>query len=212
MPVDEPAVGPGRGRTADPTPRRYLLTGVRALVPDDRGHGEVPGGRTGVTVRRLREDEVAEHRWIRLRALASDPLAFGSTFASEAAFPPEVWVERTRGGATGVDRATWVADDGQGHLVGLVGAFPEPPVLVVVSMWVEPARRGEKLGERLMAALLAWAAETRPDWPLRLSVNPAQIAAVRLYERLGFQRTGEFEPLRHTPTVRLDVMVRPPRP
>jgi hypothetical protein len=43
----------------------------------------------GVHVRRVRADEADALRDIRLRALADTPLAFGSTHAREAAYPPE---------------------------------------------------------------------------------------------------------------------------
>ncbi len=162
-------------------------------------------------VRRLRADEAREFRWIRLRSLADDPLAFGSTYAREAAFPAELWVERTREGAMGTDRSTWVAADPAGRLVGLVGSIPGPEGPVVVAMRVEPAARRQGIAGRLLDAVLAWADRTDPDRPIRLSVNPAQLSAVRLYESRGFVRTGETEPLAHTPAVRVDVMVRPPR-
>ncbi len=172
----------------------------------DPGPGRTEG--TEVVVRRLRQDEVREYRWIRLQALATDPTAFGSTYLQEAGFPAAVWEERTISGATGANRGTWVAIAPDGQWVGIVGAVSDPAGLAVVSMWVDPRHRGRRIGARLLDTLLEWARERQPEAPIHLSVNPAQLDAVRLYESRGFVRTGETEPLRHTPTVRLDVMLR----
>jgi hypothetical protein len=53
------------------------------------------------TVRRLRADEHALLRDLRLRALSDAPMAFGSTLAREEAFTPDVWQTRAAAGAPG---------------------------------------------------------------------------------------------------------------
>ncbi|EQD62868.1 GCN5-related N-acetyltransferase domain protein, partial [mine drainage metagenome] len=164
------------------------------------GAGGPPSAdRSDVVVRRLRSDEVREFRWIRLRSLATDAMAFGSTYAREAAFLAAVWEERARDGATAADRGYWVAVAPDEQFVGLVGAIPQPPELVVVAMWVAPSHRRHGIAGRLLDALLDWADTVRPGGRVHLSVNPAQLAAVRLYESRGFVRTGATEPLPHAP-------------
>ncbi len=160
-----------------------------------------------VVVRRLVPTDLDEFRRIRLRSLQHDPLAFGSTYAREAAFEESTWVSRVGQGATGADSGTWVAEGPDGQLVGLVGVFSDAGTFVAVMMWVEPAFRGRGLGSRLLDELLAWTANARPDWSVRLSVNPRQRAAAHLYESRGFVPTGRREDLEHTPGAWADEMI-----
>jgi hypothetical protein len=93
-------------------------------------------------VRRIRADEGARLRALRLRALADSPLAFGSTLAREEAFSADVWDERTTRGAASEDQVTCVAEDGNrwiGMAVGLVDD-PDAAALALVGMFVEPTR------------------------------------------------------------------------
>jgi ribosomal protein S18 acetylase RimI-like enzyme len=163
-----------------------------------------------VIVRRLRADEWDAYRDLRLKALASDPLAFGSTLAREQEFPESVWRDRARGGADGEERSTWVAVSTEGALVGLVGALEEDGRFVIVSMWLEPAHRGQGVGGRMLDAVLTWIRASHPDSPVELEVNPRLEAAVRLYESRGFRFTGTSEPLGHTPGEITRWMVRSP--
>ena len=71
-----------------------------------------------VEIRRIRADEGLRLREVRLRALAEAPLAFGSTLAREQTFPESAWHERAAGGASGSDRATFIAE-GAGRWVGM---------------------------------------------------------------------------------------------
>ena len=71
-----------------------------------------------ITVRRVQAEEWERLRAIRLRALADAPMAFGSTLSREAAFPEHVWQERAEGGASGADRATFIAER-DGEWIGL---------------------------------------------------------------------------------------------
>ena len=51
----------------------------------------------------------------------------------------------------------------------------------------------------MLARAVAWIRAQEPGAQIELSVNPRQIAALHLYERFGFVRTGHREPLEHTP-------------
>lgn len=167
-----------------------------------------PGSPT--TVRRLARQEVERFRSLRLRALATDPLAFGSTYARELGYPPERWESWTASGAEGNSVATFVAESERGELVGMAGTFPEGPDHHIWGMWVDPSRRGEGLGGRLLDALLAWLDRSAPRARLVLDVNPDQVSAVRTYLARGFRFTGRKTPLGHDPPATVQEMVREP--
>jgi RimJ/RimL family protein N-acetyltransferase len=146
-----------------------------------------------VVVRRIREDEGLALRDVRLRALAADPSAFGSTWEREAAFDEAEWHDRARRSAGGDERATFVAER-DGRWVGLVGGYrphPGSPRVELISMWTVPAQRGHGIGRRLVEAVVDHARTTGAAqvdlWVMR--DNPI---AVALYESCGF-RPGEGE-------------------
>lgn len=160
---------------------------------------------TSPAIRRIRADEGPSLRVLRLRALADAPMAFGSTLAKEEAFTDDVWRERAQRGASGVDTITYIAErSGQwlGIATGLARAPENPgdsrPELV--AMFVAPEARRCGLGIALVEAVAAWARERKAPG-LTLWVTAANEAAVALYTRCGFRRTGETKPLDHAPGV-----------
>jgi ribosomal protein S18 acetylase RimI-like enzyme len=63
-----------------------------------------------------------------------------------------------------------------------------PHEVRLVEIMVLPQLRGRGIGAAAIRGILAAAAETGK--PVRLNVNVTNQAAVRLYERLGFRRSG----------------------
>jgi putative acetyltransferase len=61
----------------------------------------------------------------------------------------------------------------------------------VKRMYVDPAQRGQRIGERLLTALEGSLRESGVDRAL-LETGEAQRAAVRLYERCGYVRRAAF--------------------
>jgi GNAT superfamily N-acetyltransferase len=131
-----------------------------------------------------------EARDVRLRALADAPDAFASSTEREQAFDDDEWLHR-------VTTNAWFLVRADGHAVGLVCGIPEPDDDAgrhLVGMWVEPAFRGRGLSDLLVAAVMAWARRERAE-TLALWVVDGNDRALGLYERLGFEATGERQPL-----------------
>ena len=164
---------------------------------------------TSASIRRVRADEVAAERSLRLRALRSDPIAFGSSYAEEAKFPEEKWRERTVAGATSGTQSTWVAEVAGVGLIGSVTIIRTERGFGVFGMWLDPDHRGSGLGRQMLVNAIRWAEEQDPTPSFWLDVNPKQHAAVRTYEGLGFRRTGKTRPLGHTAGETVEEMVRP---
>jgi len=84
---------------------------------------------------------------------------------------------------------TWIAleDDG---VIGTVSAVARDDGIYVRSMAVAPAARGRRVARELMEHLLVYAVEQKAT-RLHLSTTPFLFAAIRLYESLGFRRSGE---------------------
>jgi RimJ/RimL family protein N-acetyltransferase len=125
-------------------------------------------------------------RELRLAALRGDPGAFGSSYEREATYEPRQW--EMLGGGPG---AVFVGGDWE----GMAGVYLEGEEPRLWGMWVTPAARGRGLGRALAEAVVGWARDRAFD-RLRLGVTAEAPDALRLYERLGFTRTGVARPLR----------------
>ena len=84
--------------------------------------------------------------------------------------------------------------DGQGHAIGcgavLMNADGSGEIKRV---FIDSAHRGQQLGEKLIAALEAAALE-RGCHTLQLETGIHQQAAIRLYQRCGYQACSAFAP------------------
>ena len=143
------------------------------------------------TVRSVRADEADLLRAIRLAALEADASAFGRTHAEELAYGSEHWEMRAAGSDTS---QIFVAVDDE-MFVGLVGVHlpAERAAAELVSMWTTPSERGRGTGRQLVEAALAWAT-ARNAPAVELWVTRGNDPAFRLYERCGFEVTGEAAP------------------
>jgi GNAT superfamily N-acetyltransferase len=138
-------------------------------------------------------------RELRLRALADTPDAFASTLEKEAAFPEQVWRRRAEGAAGLVNFIACEAGAG----IGIAAIFAEadlPGRMHLVGMWVHPRHRRHGVARALVDQAVRWAEDHRAS-EVVLWVADHNIPARRLYERAGFQPTGDRQPLPSTPTV-----------
>lgn len=143
-------------------------------------------------MRRLGPGDEEVLRSVRLRALATDPGAFGSTLAREEAFATADWTRRLSPPA-----ATFVAhvepdDRTSGAAGGMAWAVPDAAddgLVHLFGMWVAPTARRSGAGGALVDAVVAWAAD-RGAAAVELTVVEGNAAAERLYHGRGFRRTG----------------------
>jgi ribosomal protein S18 acetylase RimI-like enzyme len=165
-----------------------------------------------IEVRRLRHDEAALLRDVRLRALREAPGAFATSFEEARGWSAERWDEMAREGAAGESQVAFVALDDE-RAVGLVFGWLRddvPGSVWLARLWVDPSVRRGGLGARLIDAVAGWARElgaTRLD--LSVTTNNARAAA--LYARAGFAETGRRRPLPSDPT-RTEVFLSRPLP
>ncbi|MGH7355612.1 MAG: GNAT family N-acetyltransferase [Candidatus Rokuibacteriota bacterium] len=153
-----------------------------------------------MTVRRLRADETALLKSLRLRSLAESPDSFANSFADANAKPDSYWQEMTRSVTEPARHAMFVAEEGTapvGLAFGLVDRDP-PEAAHLGGMWVDPATRGRGVGRALADAVLAWARE-RGFVHVVLWVTEGNDEAIALYKRLGFARTGRLDRLQSNP-------------
>ncbi len=151
----------------------------------------------GWNVRRVTAADTARMRALRLEMLADHPLAFLETLAQAAARSHEAYRQRLAQAASGGQLAQFVADPGgRARLIGHAGGtiLPESPgETVIFAVYVTPAHRGGKVLAELIEAVSGWSRAAGRD-RLMLEVVTGNDRAVRAYEKLGFEDTGERVP------------------
>lgn len=138
-------------------------------------------------VRHVLGHEADRLREIRLRSLASDPDAFGSTYERDLAFPADWWERGAQRSEQGVQR-TFVAVDEDDAWVGMAVVRPDEESLgdaVINAMWVAPEARRQGVGRALLEACVEWA-RARHFRGVNLNVRMANAAARAAYEAAGF--------------------------
>jgi ribosomal protein S18 acetylase RimI-like enzyme len=139
-----------------------------------------------IEIRRLRADEAALYRRIRLEALVEAPDAFASTVEDEQDSPLDRFAARLD------DSIVLGAFDGA-ELAGVAGFFVQPKAKhrhkgMLWGMYVRPQHREKRIGRQLVAAIIDVA---RPRVELlQLFVISDNTAARRLYQSLGFVEYG----------------------
>lgn len=141
-----------------------------------------------VEITSLQPDRWNDYRILRLAALEQEPSAFGSSPEEDGELAEGDWKDRMRHALFALDRGTpigMIAFAQQSkrktrHIAGIYGVY------------VARGYRGQGVGHRLLGAALDAIQERAEIIKVRLAVNPEQLAAVRLYERHGFETVGRF--------------------
>lgn len=153
-----------------------------------------PGAGTEVAIRRVRPDEWRRWREVRLRMLRDDAAFFSTRYEDMVREPDATWRDWVASAAAGREKTLFVADEG-GRWLGVVGAFRrvDPLEVQLISMWVDPAARGRGLARALIRSVGRWAQEHGAT-KVVLFVQEANAPARALYERAGFEPTGQTAP------------------
>lgn len=152
--------------------------------------------------KRIQPDDGRRLKEVRLRALLTDPDAFGASYEDTASHGDDHWEERATAAASGSGQFIALAED-EGRVVGMIGAYtPDASSHVrhLVSTWVAPEARGKGLGSELVAAVVEWARAAGAS-EVTLWVVEGNRPAIALYEGAGFVPTGEKQPLPSNPSL-----------
>lgn len=156
-----------------------------------------------VHLRVLTVDDWPVWRDARLAALADAPHAFKSCLADWHRGGEDRW--RARLALPGSYNLVAVLDSG---VVGMASGVPGDDVCELRSVWVGPQARGRGVGDRLIAAVEAWARRCDAS-ALKLAVIPGNEPAVALYRSHGFVDTDEYGDVLSDGVSREHVMVKP---
>ena len=143
----------------------------------------------------IRVQPVAAGDWeklkeLRLRALATDPDAFGGTHEHAAALPASEWKQRAEASERGQQSRWFAAVGGDGEWVGIaLAAADDAGSAHLFGMWVQPHARGSSAAGLLCDACVEWAA-SRGHQTIELTVVVDNARAAALYRKAGFLEVG----------------------
>lgn len=145
-----------------------------------------------MNVRRLSSSESRAYWEIRLQSLQESPEAYGSTYAEEAAFTPEVKAQRCQWSDDQFVIGAFTEDE---QLVGIIGLIRETRIksrhkAVVTGLYVVPEYRAQGIGRMLLATLLEEVSRIPGLSRLQIFVIGSNGVVKTLYESYGFEVYG----------------------
>lgn len=139
-----------------------------------------------VSILQLPPTNWQRYRDLRLQAITDAPQSYLDTTEETMAMPEAEW-QRQIGNM-------WFAQVSD-ELVGMIGVYQEQKqklshIANVISFWVNPEYRGQGFGRELLTKALQVAGQMNGVEKVQLGVVTSQLAALALYESVGFERTG----------------------
>jgi ribosomal protein S18 acetylase RimI-like enzyme len=141
-----------------------------------------------IEVGRLQPDRWEEYKRLRMEALESDPAAFSSSEEDETPLSEVEWRRRT---------GNVLFAFSEGRPVGMIGFLISSRAKTkhtadIFSVYVRVSERGKGVGRILLESALSEITKNQHVSKIKLTVNPEQQAAVRLYRKAGFQEVGRL--------------------
>jgi ribosomal protein S18 acetylase RimI-like enzyme len=137
-------------------------------------------------IQNLPESRWEEYKDLRIKSLLDDPNAFLSDIDSVKKITQFEWKSRSK------NMIFAQIDD---KLIGMVGRVIDPRnkinhIAMLVSAYVDPSYRGQKVGETLFEHIIASISKQKNIKKIKLGVISTQIPAYKLYKKLGFVEVG----------------------
>lgn len=146
-----------------------------------------------IVLRRLRPEDWARQRDLRLEMLADTPIAYLEALETARARPDVYWEILIAGRVTATVSAQWVLDAGDRHVGTMSCVIEDDDSVQVVAVYLAPAYRGRGFLARMLAEVAEWA-HRRGVTTLTLNVAQENGRAVEAYRKLGFVPTGRTFP------------------
>lgn len=130
---------------------------------------------------------------MRLRALQTDPLAFGRTYNEELQLRDEDWKEKLA-----EPDSEWFFSKKDDKFIAMAGIHFAKRATIqhraeIVGVFVEPEYRKQGIGEDLMRKIIAKLKANSRTAKIELNVRTPQEPAIEMYKKLGFRTVGIHE-------------------
>lgn len=159
-----------------------------------------------ISIKQIGENDWREFRDIRLKALQTDPKAFGSHYDREILFSKQEWNE-------------WVSRTNQGifliyddeNAIGVTGIYiPQDIVVkykaVLWGSWLEPEYRRKGISDLMYKTRIEWAKQHKNLRLIEVSHRESNAASKHANQKHGFRLVKEVEKEWHDGITEKDVM------
>jgi ribosomal protein S18 acetylase RimI-like enzyme len=142
-----------------------------------------------IEIKNLSADKWRDFKELRLEALQNDPLAFGSSYQEEIAFPEEEWKRRISNTLFAI-----LNDKPVGMIVYIINTkIKSRHIAEIFGVYVKNEFRNQKVGKKLVENALKLIQQNRNVTKVKLIVSSSQNAAIILYESFGFEIVGKLK-------------------
>ncbi len=142
-----------------------------------------------IAIKKLDAERWKDCRDLRLEALKGNPTAFGSSFEEESTFAEAEWRKRIKNAIFALSH-----DKPIGMIVYIFSSRVKTKHIAnIFGVYVKINFRGQGVGRKLIESALSEIQKNKLIHKIKLTVNPEQTAAVRLYEQYGFKIVGKLE-------------------
>lgn len=148
-----------------------------------------------ISIRQLTEDDWRVFSQVRLRALKSDPLVFGSNYETESQFSEADWRNRLRQSDNSAVFMLFAADAAPIGITG-VSVFRDDPTArtaLLWGSWLEPDFRGRGLSKMMYQARIDWARRHPSINRIIVSHRASNVASKYANQKHGFTFTRTHE-------------------
>lgn len=154
-----------------------------------KGESEQEDFNESLKIRKLPSSRWGEYRELRLEAMKSDPLAFGSSYDEEARHGIDVWEKR-------IENTLFALYNSKA--IGMVSYVfrsrtKEKHIAEIHSVYVRKEYRCRGIGDKLLKKALSLIGENKIITKVTLTVTTEEKHAVSLYKRNGFKVVGELK-------------------
>ncbi len=159
-----------------------------------------------IKVKTLKSDQWRIFKQLRLAALEQNPSSFGESLAEARRLSDGEWQARAQKSVDEQERDTLLAF-ASWEAVGMIFVFLKEGRKVgsFGGLWVKKDFRRKGVGEQLVKKALAWLKDAGAK-EVTFWNNAENEASTSLYQKLGFQETGDQKPLDSDPSKLIKLM------
>jgi RimJ/RimL family protein N-acetyltransferase len=144
------------------------------------------------TVRRIRFDEYAQYKKIRIESLKDAPYAFSTRYHEAVRRTDKEWMEEANGFAVGNEKCAFFALANR-KIIGLCALYKQKGKSdegELVQVWINPNYRGKGISKELVDSALAWGRENGIT-KIVANVKYYNERAIGFFEKCGFNKRAE---------------------
>ncbi|MEI7792849.1 MAG: GNAT family protein [Candidatus Berkelbacteria bacterium] len=149
-----------------------------------------------IILKKLKPEDWAEYKKIRLEALEKEPTAFAMSFEEEVGRSDDLWSTKLDPSGDLLNYMIFACDGNE--VIGMAGIFQNEKTKLkhisnIYGVYLRESYRGRGIGKAMLEIMINEAKKAPGVAKISLSVNTEQLPAVRSYEKAGFKNIGKVE-------------------